>query len=356
MRNHNFRGNMNSAPGSLFTSISAALRHKDPVVQADAARMLGELRRAGAVPDLCAYVSESRHCYKTAGMEALARIGDDAAVTTLQALVDAPNVQDDWYWFMHKSVRAAAAIALLRLNNEYGLYYLEDLEQNAKSLFYGWFAPALLRVPSHSPHVRSLQDRLTPERVVVKSEAPGADLRATDPSFVIAVVEALGEMNGPPAAEHLRRFLTWRSRYVRAQAALGLCRISTGEEDIARLSEMLRTAATDFERIRLTRILVEHDPGTDVDPLVHLARHATETFDRAAAVEAMGELGFESFAPATAQALEDEDPWVRQCAVEALEYIGGEAARERIRRALADTHIRVRLQAAKALLAKESAA
>lgn len=319
-------------------------------MQADSARLLGELGDPAAVEDLIAYTRKSRHCYKTAGMEALARIGDQRAVPVLRELCDAPNVQNDWYWFMYKSVRAASATALLMLGDDSGADYLHELADADDDAFYGWFAPSLLRLSNDRGTVHALQQRLTVESMFAAGKG---GLRETDPGFVITVAEALALV---PDDEHeaavaaLCELLSGSdSRYVRAQAARSLH--VRGEQQ--HLQQWMETTATDFERI--TALALQSDEHSQ-EQLETLSEYAGENFDRAAAVTALGQRADDAAATCCIARLHDNDAWVRQCAVAALERIGGAGTTALFKSMLDDPAPRVRLQAAKALVVTEVAA
>ncbi len=70
----------------MMETLFAGLRSQDVLARADAARLLGELRRREAVGPLVAYVAECRHCTKTAGIEALAKIGDASVCPVLRRI------------------------------------------------------------------------------------------------------------------------------------------------------------------------------------------------------------------------------------------------------------------------------
>ena len=330
----------------------SGLEHDDPVVQADAARLLGEIACADAVPALLAYVSNSRHAYKTAGFEALMKIGDKSIIPDLEKLLAAPNVQDDWYWHMNKSVKAACAICLLSLGSKIALQHLVQLADDGQDIFYGWFAPSILRMDSGLPGVKQLQERLTVETIY--KDGAGT-LREMDPSFVITVSEALACMNTEDALEAQRSLCAWRSRYIRVQAARGLMQQSEAKEDKDLIQQMFNEAQTEFEESGLSAILFEQKLTDDISRVQTIAASSQDAFERAYAVEQLGIIADRSSLQVLEQATKDSDAYVRQNAVEALDRLDHSDASQIINTCAADESMRVRLQVAKAQSTREGA-
>jgi len=321
-----------------------ALSHADRVVQADAARLLGELGRATAAQPLVGYVTTSRYHAKTAGFWALARLGDPSVCGALRPLIDNPNCYDDYYWYGCRTVRAAAAFALLALGDDEGAGYLIELADNGDDVFYAWLAPALLSLPTGSAALEAIRSRLTCESLTtVRTRG----VRLCDPGRLARVAEALGVLATEDACRKLCELLGFRSRYVRGQAAISLLAASRAEPHVAAVRKLAAADATDFVRIKTAQALGE------IEPIAAASASADDPFDRAAAIEAVGLLGAaESFAVALS-ALADCDPYVRLCAVEALDRIGGHDAGPAVRRLEDDPEIRVRLQVAKFLCGTE---
>ena len=158
-------------------TLIAALLSEDCLEQADAARFLGEIGRREAVPPLVKYVVECRNYAKVAGIEALARIRDASACPALRRLVEWPNVPDDWYWYCHRSVRAAAAAALLTLGDETGAAYLAELADERDNVLFAWFAPAILGLPDEPRAAKELKGRIT-----VQTLSQGEPARLASPT------------------------------------------------------------------------------------------------------------------------------------------------------------------------------
>jgi len=304
---------------------------------------LGELSRPAAVGPLCDYVTHDRCYAKIAGFHALGRIGDRAAVEIIRPLLDDPNCQDDWYWYGCKSVRAAAAAALLALGDAGGTSYLTELAEADDDVFYVWFAPAILRLPDAPV---ALTSRLTPEALC----GPGAGkVRQTDPARVAMVTEALGLVGGPVACERLQTLTGFRSRYVRGQAVLSLLAADPSDARVAAAEELADGDPTDFVRVKAALALALADRASPVDQIARVATETPESFDRAVAIESLGLLGDVSAEPLLRASLDDPDDYVRRCGVEALDRIGADG----IDTLLEDPDELVRLQAARMLAARE---
>lgn len=338
-----------------FTFLTQGLQHADPVVQADAARLLGELGRTEAVPALITYVRTCRYQFKTAGFEALGRLGSPAAAPEIADLVDNPNTQDDWYWFSHKSVRAAAALTLLRLGHstEAAQEYLTGLAEKKDDVFYAWFAPAILELPPTLPASRDLQALLSVEALM-----NSAGLRLTNPNMVVMVLQALGVLATAESTEKLAEFLTWRSRYVRGQAAISLAASAEGRTHLPKVRAQLDTAPTDFERVKFAVALATGGDESGIPQLLEAARSLPDPFDQATALEGLGQLRHPGTLELAHRALEHPHAYVRQCAIEALDRLDaggdGKSATVVAHCYQMDSSPRVRLQAAKFLAGSPS--
>ena len=332
---------------AAFSILCEGLEDSDPVGQADAARLLGELGKREAVGPLIEYVRTSRYQYKTAGFEALGRINDPSAIPEIEPLVDHPNTQDDWYWYCHKSVRAAAAVTLLRLGSAGGFDYLKGLAEKGDDVFFAWFAPAILELPSRTNEVKELQAFLTAEALCHES----GGTRLSNPASLLMVVQALGCL-GEKGAAKLGEFLTWRSRYVRGQAACSLLPADPRRENHERIEALFRSAPTDFEKIKYALALGLAGNETGIPWLWKAARDLPDPFERATALESLGLMELRDAIPVLIEALGHPHFYVRQCAIEALDRIGGPEAGEAVARVWQDETGRPRLQAAKFLAAR----
>jgi HEAT repeat protein len=328
----------------------AALRMDDCLVQAEAARLLGELRAPQATGPLVDYVRYSRWYAKTSGFHALAQIGDRSVCKTIRPLVDLPNCSDDWYWYGCKSVRASAAVALLALGDDSGAPYLEGLAEKNDDVLYAWFAPAVLRLPDELAATVALKATITVESFFdMATRTP----RRTDPSMVAMGAEALGLVGSPAARDALLCLLAYHSRYVRGQAAVSLLGASSEARHIAAVAELAEKDPTDFVRIKAAAALCTAGRAQYVGTISAAIRRCEDDFDRAVAVEALGRLGREEDLELVASQLGHRDPYVRQCAVESLDDIGGQQAHDAVSQRMDDPDLRVRLQAAKFFARRE---
>jgi len=330
----------------------AGLREDNRLIQAEAARLLGELGSRDAVGPLLDYVRYSRWHAKTTGFHALAQIGDRSVCDVIRPLVDLPNSSNDWYWYGCRSVRAAAAVALLTLGDEGGAHYLTELADKGDDVFYAWFAPALLRLPDDPPAAAALKKRITVESFLQEGSR---QVRRTDPGVIAMIAEALGVIGTDAAREVLMELLQFRSRYVRGQATLSLMEATPTDEQVAAVEDVAENDPTDFARIKASLALAKAGRAEYGDKLRTSVDRCDDSFDEAVAVEAIGILGRSEDFDLVATRLRHEAPYVRQCAVEALERIDPDAAAERAEACRQDPEIRVRMQAAKLDAARKGA-
>jgi HEAT repeat protein len=321
------------------------LADDDLVIQADAARLLGDLGSRRATAALVHYVRTDRRYAKTAGLDALARLGDPAVCADLRPLVDQPNCFDDHWWYGRMSVRVAAALALLSLGDETGVPFLTESRSDERDwALFSWYAPTVLQLPDRSAAVRRVQARVTVEALLPE----GKD----DPGQLVVICRALSLLGTPAARDRLVGLTTHRSRYVRARAAQGLAAMSSRPEDLVRVTTMARGDSTRFVRLKASEALVLRDAGLRyAESVARAAREARDPFDRAAALDSLGVLARDEYAPAAIAALRESDAYVRLAAAAALDRIGSTRAVDAVRTVRHDSDLRVRLQAAKCLAA-----
>jgi HEAT repeat protein len=338
-----------SAP---FDTLLKALDAENRFVQAEAARLLGELRRPEAVEALVGYVTRFGRHTKLVGLHALAQIGERRVCPAIRPLVSKPNCYDDWYWYGAKSVRAATCVALLTLGDESGAAYLRELADADEDVFFAWFAPAILRLPDQLPVVADLKSRITVDNIF----RPGTrKVRATEPGVITMIAEVLGILKGEAACRKLLELMRFRSRYVRGQAALSLLEASPTAEHVAAVEDLAANDPTDFARLKAHVALARLGQPGSAPRLAEWALSAADPFDRASAVEALGLLGLREGVPLLRLRLADSDAYVRRCAIEALERLDAPAARDAVAKRLTDPDPLVCLQAAKFMAAVEGA-
>ena len=329
-----------AAPAALLE----ALRAEDPVVQADAARLLGDLGAPDAVGPLVQYVTHSRHYAKTAGFDALARIGDAGCCPQLRPLVEQPNVPDDDFWYGRTSVQLFAALTLLALGDNAGEQRLLDDSSNLHNwAFYTWLAPSVLRLPDHSPAVARVKARLTTETL----RPPGK----SDPAQLAYITDALGLLGGVSARRALVELCDNPSRYVRGRASINLLSLSSQREDVQRVQRIAADDEALFARVKAAHALAAHGDRAAVRTIASAVEAAPSAFDRAAALDSLGVVGEPEHVSVAAAALRSSEAYVRQCAVEALDRLGTAAAVQAVRPLRDDPDVRVRLQVAKCLAA-----
>lgn len=325
-----------------------ALGSADEVVAADAARLLGELGDRQAVGPLCDYVTQSRFYCKTAGIDALARLGDREAVPVLRKLLQEPNVDDDWFWYCRRAVLASTAVALLAFGDESGVSLLQQMADKDDDVFFCWYAPAILRLTADTPAVSDLKSRLTAPAIVGVNPRK---TRLSEPGLMTIKLEALGLVRTPEACEAIKSLMTFRSRYVRGQAALSLMEAACHDGHEQLIAAMADGDDTDFARIKASLALALTGHKERAAFIAAAAGRVDDWFDRAVALEALGVLGDNAYTAEIEAQLDHPEPYVRQCALEALERVGAPSAVAAAQRARKDKNERVRLQAAKLLAA-----
>ncbi|QSG13249.1 HEAT repeats containing protein [Halapricum desulfuricans] len=117
------------------------------------------------------------------------------------------------------------------------------------------------------------------------------------------------------------------------------------DDDSAALVETLETGAPP-ERQRAALALAERDPtDTAVNALADRARSDDDPDVRQFAVEALGELGVDAASTVAREALDDPNPWVRAEAVVVLDGLDRQAHAKAIEARLGDDHHAVRRNA-----------
>jgi HEAT repeat protein len=337
-----------------FDSLIRALDTPDPIVRADAARLLGELGHRDAVPALVRYVTTDRHYHKVAGIHALMRVGDPAVITALQPMVEDPNCPDDWYWFSYRSVRAAAAVALLALGDDSGAEFLTTLADRNDDVFFCWYGPAVLGLPDNMLATAALKLRFTTE--TIRDGRGTYQTRFTEPGITVMTARTLGLIGDAAACAVLLDLMKHHSRYVRAEAGMSLLAAAPSAAHEAAVLLLSTGSQTDFERIKGTLALLRAGVG-NADAVAEIAKSTPDDFDRAVAIETLGIIGDPSYTTVANEMLAHQDAYVRQCAVEALDRLEGTSgpSLERLRTIMKDDQSpRVRLQAAKYIAGRAS--
>ena len=291
------------------------LHGRDPLLAAEAARLIGERGLKVFVPDLIKNLRTSRFYCKVASLYALDRLAPSEPL--LLEIFENPNVPDDFYWIGFKSVKTAAAISLMKIGNSEGEGWLRRLAETSDPVLLRWFAPAMLRLPASSPvaELLALDILISPDL-----RDAGTDTQYTDPGQVCLLCEALGLIQNSKATEHLEHFANFHSRFVRGQAYRSLNQQKPDATTAAKIAELARHHGTDYDRLVFAAI------DGDVTTLKKIAATAPMGFDRASAIEALP--WSEQDVHVFIQSLDDPDPYVRQCAVERLGDLDFPAATE----------------------------
>jgi HEAT repeat protein len=289
--------------------LQRALAGADPLLASDAARLIGDWGLAEFAPALMEHLRTSRFYSKVSAVYSLVKLSPAGADRFLEDLFENPRVPDDFYWVGAKTVRAAAAIGLLQMRNSAGLPWLRELAATGNPVFWRWFAPALIRLPDPS----LLADLLTVDKLCVREHRDRFDPSFySDPGMVCMLCEALGLLAAPEADEHLELYMEFHSRFVRGQACRSFYQRHPDAPTLERIRAGARRHGTVFDR------LVAAALGEEIGELRDIAQKAESAFDRACAVDALAGIGSPAAEEAMVPALEDSDPYVRQCAVEGV--------------------------------------
>lgn len=332
--------------GSCHDILRDALSGSDPVLASEAARLTGEWNGRALIPVLIENARYSRFYSKVSAIFALARLSAAEAVPCLTDLVSEPNVPDDHYWYGCKSVRAAAAVALLHLGSKAGISYLRDLAEAKDNVFFRWFAPELLRMEAAA----QLHGFLTVDNLCsIEKRNSYADTAYTEPGMLCMLCEALGLIPDPLADEHLAFYMDFHSRYVRGQAYRSLYFRHRDERTVQKISEQAERQNTDFDRV------VSAEVRQDSAVLLQMAGQAPSGFDRGSALDALGAISSPLLQEACRVGVRDKEPYVRRCAVERLGSSGSIEEAQGLAGMLGDEKDpQVRCALAAVLLAKEA--
>jgi len=291
--------------------LSQVLHGRDPVLAAEAARLIGDWDLQALVPDLVKNLRTSRFYSKVSSMYSLDKLAPSESL--FLEVFDNPNVPDDFYWVGFKSVKTAAAISLMKGGNPAGEGWLSGLAAVSDPVVLRWFAPALLRLPDTPAGLLTLDVLCSKD---LRDAA--ADTQYTEPGQLCLLCEALGIINDPRASEHLEHYAKIHSRFVRGQAYRSLHMRNPKAETTQKICDWASRQGTDYD------LLVAAAIAGDWPKLKRIVKEAPLGFDRASAIDALP--ASEEFLQVVIEALEDNDPYVRQCAVEQLGHFDDAAA------------------------------
>jgi HEAT repeat protein len=306
--------------GELSTEIlDKVLKGEDWHIRRAAAKVLGEMGDATAIPLLSKALTDEDWHVRQAAAKALGEIGNVTAIPHLsKALMD-----EDWH------VRRAAAQALGKIGDGTAISLLsaalsdedEDVrEATAKALGEIGDATAI------SCLSKSLMDKSANVRWIA--------------------AQALGEIGDGIAVPHLSKVLMDTDWHVREAAAQALGEIGDGIA-VPHLSKVLMD--TDwYVRRAAVQALSAIDDATAI-PLLSKALTDDDWHVRRAAAEALGKIGNATAIPLLSKALTDEDWYMREAAAQALGKIGNATAIPHLSNALTGESASVRQVAAQAL-------
>ena len=340
----------NNLESKALHQLLNALHSGDPVIQAHAARLLGELKAKEAVGPLVKYVTECRYYAKTAGFNALMEIGDISVIPDIAPLIEKPNVPIDDHWYQSICVQSAAALTNVVLGGSEGGSFFDRVKTEKGVdwkffIFCLWYSPFILQLQGTSPALMALK-QLTRELVFNKRFYQAE--RATMAARAMAVIK------GAEAGSHLRWYInSFQSRYVRGHGAFNLLVAENSEENAALLSDIYKNDATEFVKIQSAAGLYNSERDDYLDYIIDRAGKASDIIDRTTAIEALGIKPADPGNKVLLDNLQHADPYVRFCAIEALEKIK-DLEQPGIEQMLTnDENIRVQLQVARYILARK---
>ena len=256
--------------------LHAALQHKDPLIAATSARLIGDIQDQASASALVNYCLQSRAYSKTVAMDSLMRLRAESAIDMFQSLLIDPLVPDDHYWTGYKSVRVSAAVHLLMWGRDDGHTLLQEFIANNDNVVKRFYLPSILRI-EHAV-AKPIQEQLQFDAVFnTAAQRALLDTGYSDATQVAYLCEALGLLSDERADQELQSYLHFHSRFVRVAAARSLI-LRQGDAVLPILRIALQQPGSDFERIYLASLV------HDTDVLLHYARQAALPFDRICAV------------------------------------------------------------------------
>ena len=319
----------------------AGLTVPDPVISADAARLLGELARPETMDALLAYVENSPFYSKTAGFCALMQLGRAEACERILPLIENPRVYDDFYWYGRTTIRFCAALSVLALAPEKEPGCLDEACRAGPwtvDLFCLLFSPLILKLDAGQEKNALLRQKTLGVLYAEKTSQPDA---------LCMACRALGQLGGAEAAARLQWLQRHPSRFVRGAAAYHLLKSDCGKAHLEFGAGLLEQEPTEYARLMLAAGLLSLGRQEAAGMLLKSIETEKDFFLRATAVELAGREGCVEARPLLLARLTDAHPYVRQCAIEALETLQAPEGVARMVGFLEDSDPRVRMQAAK---------
>ena len=343
----------NNLESKALHQLLNALHSGDPVIQAHAASLLGELKAEVAVGPLVEYVTDCRYYAKTAGFNALMAIGDKTVIPDIAPLIEKPNVPIDLHWYQSICVQSAAALTNIVLGGNDGgsegasFFDRVRIEKGVDWKFFIfclWYSPFILQLPGTSPALMALK-QLT-RKLVFNKRFYQAE-RATMAARAMAVIK------GAEAGSHLRWYIhNFQSRYVRGHGAFNLLLAENSEQNAAFLSDIYKNDITEFVKIQSAAGLYNAGRDDHLDYIIDRAGKASDIIDRTTAIEALGLKPADQGNKVLADNLHHTDPYVRLCAIESLGKIKDHELPGIEQMLTNEEDIRVQLQAARYVLGR----
>ncbi|MBV9945873.1 MAG: HEAT repeat domain-containing protein [Myxococcales bacterium] len=329
-----------ASSGDVDAAVLALARADEPAVVCDAAQILGRRRSAAAVPELARLVQETSDNVALAAIEAVGRIGGQQAVDLLIAAVESRNF---FRTFPAIDVlgrtgdpRAVGPLAALLGEPHYAIEAARALGRTGQPSAAPALVAMLLRpidaqvraaaaalVEIHDRHAARFGPHSAIPEALARTDARtvtrrlGQALAGADAAERAALGRVLGWIGGPRSVQMLVELLDGEPEV--AEAATTSLAGFGGDAEPLLLSALHAGPAA--RRLLLLPLLARRRTSAgevvpcldDPDPEV-----------RAAACDALGKIGDPSAVPALFVRLSDPDARVAQCAVAAVQSLGGE--------------------------------
>lgn len=336
---------LSGASSKAWHILMEGLQSADPLIQAESARLLGDLGSPDALPDLLQYVQTSGYYSKTAGLYAIQCIGNADTASAIAPLVENPGVYDDFYWHYAFAVRSSAALAVLALNPNLNVpFFKQELEKESHpqlNMFCIYYASALTSL--------SGQD-VTSTQLKKRTSSLCFSRQFLRPAHLTLIADALGKTGTESAYRELQWMLSLPSRYTRGAAAANLPLCMPSAEARSQLQQFFKAEETTFAKVKSAGALArlgDADADRYLRRVIIIERDA---LTKATAIKEASVRPKSMSLKELSPQLKDPSPWVRAAALEALERTIDPESRTAAAVSLEDADAGVRMQAAKTLL------
>jgi HEAT repeat protein len=331
---------LSASQADVTSTIEQLAQHATPAIVCDAATILGRRRSEPSVPLLGTLTAHPDDNVAVAAVEALGRIGGDAAIEALLGLAATgsffrvfptldvlgrsrdPRATDVLSRLLDDPLYAPeAARALGRTGDERSLDALLKLLVRSTDAVVRVAAVALIEVHDRiygrfGTTVENLMPRVPTSPITRLKQA----LASSDPFEEAAIIRVLGLLGGDEAITALLEIVTRGDG--RAVAVAESVLRELGAHALGPLLEMIRTGNSDERAVLLPLVGARAtDPTAIIACLVDPVSRV-----RAFAIETLTRMGYVEATPALFVALRDADPRVAQAAIAAIQSLGSDGS------------------------------